>query len=1372
MAMDSAGLGGDGTAVSEARRALLDLKLRRRHAMDAERNRIAPVPRAGLLPVTGQQRNLWSLHQMAPDIPMYNVAFTLRLRGQLDVAVLRTALRELVARHESLRTRFGSERGVPFQIVDEPPGEVPLKTVDLSDQPGERRWQRTLELANEQIRRPFDLSAGPVLRCWLARLADDDHVLAVVIHHIVTDGWSAGILMRDLAELYEATRASRSAELANLPVALVDYAAWQQRWLTGDVLERHLDYWRTTLADLPEMDFPTDRPRSAIPTGAGDAFAYDLPPDLIRRARETATAENVSLLAVFVTALYLVLARYTGQDDLAFGSVFSGRTHREIEPVVGFFTNTLVLRTSLAGNLTVRDVIGRCNDLVLDLLGHQDVPFGLVVDTLRPEQVPGRNPLFQISFNLMTDEITQDFRVDGLTVENVPLHTGTSRFDLGLQLHAHSDDSPFIWAEYSAELFDRIRIASLLAHFQLAIEAVVTDPSQLIARVGILMPQEHARLTVEWNPPPVAFGTEHLLLHDLVAARAAEAPDHPAVRFEGSELTYGELESRAGRLARLLQDDYGVEPDAVVGFLLQRGPDVPTVQLAILKAGGAWLPLDPSNPAERVAYQVRDAAARVVVTTQALADSLPAATARIVLDDPRDQARLAAKSDSAPPCAARPDHIAYVIYTSGSTGTPKGVLVPHRGAVNFVGAARGLFGITASDRVLQFANPTFDVSVFDVYAALGSGATCVAAPISVLHDVDALAELMRREEVTLADIAPAVLGLLDDTGLPDLRALFVGLEALPAELVNRWRTDKRAFHNGYGPTEATVACVDYECPPEPLSAPPPIGRAIANMRAFVIDRQADLVPTGVAGELCVAGVGLARGYLGEPGLTAERFVPCPFGEPGERMYRTGDVVRWRVDGQLEFLGRVDRQVKIRGLRIELGEIEHALTGFSAVQQAAVVVTTAAGGPRLDAYLVAEQGSTLVDSDLRSYLASRLPVHMIPAAFTVLDELPLTSSGKLDRKALPEPASPDEAQLVPPSTPTQQALAEIWSDMLGVPQERIGLHENFFILGGSSLDLARFGVEVRTRFGVELEAQALYRGPTIECAAALLDGQQAAPRPARRDRRTPAVLAHTSLLPLRSTGPRPPLFLVHAVGGSAVPYAPLAGLLDPHQPVYGFEAPGLHDGEPMDQLGDLAATYLGLLREVQPHGPYRLGGWSAGGAIALEMAVRLRGAGDDVALLLLLDTVVPPNSADLPDEAAMLASFVKDIAALRRTSAPPIDLAALRLPAEDRVETVITLLEDAGLVPDSIRDEVRRRFAIFAATTRAFMRYRPAPFDGAITLLEAGESAPGKAAQWQAFAARLDHRVVPGDHYTMLQPPYLDDLAKTVQNCLDLVAART
>ncbi|MEU5423222.1 amino acid adenylation domain-containing protein [Streptomyces sp. NPDC020667] len=1352
-----------GQGLSDVKRKLLEMKLRQKRAEKAERDRIVAVGRDGKLAVSEQQRYLWFLHQVAPELPVYNVPFALRLRGELDTAALTAALGALVARHESLRTRFGSERGVPFQTVTEP-AAWPLPVTGLGDD-GDPE-ERLRQLVDEEAGRPFDLETGPVFRSSLFRVAADDHVLLLVMHHIVTDGWSVGRVTEELAALYEAERTGTPAKLPELPVQPADFAAWQQRWLTTDALTEQVDYWRKALDGLPTVDFPADRARPAQPTWAGAVLERELPAELGERLRAFAAEQRASLLSVMLSAFAVVLGRYTGQQELSLGSVFSGRTRPETDPLVGFFANTLVLRPDLTGNPAFTELVARSNRGVLGALEHQDVPFGTLVQELRPERDPSRNPLFQISFTLLTGTIVGTFAFGGLEVEELPVQQGSSRFDLAFQVIDRPGSDLGIWIEFSTDLFERDRMERLVEHFHSVLAQAVAAPDTRVDGFEVLPAHERDLVLREWNPAPRTRPTEGTLLHELVARHAAERPGAVAMRFEGEQLDHGELDARANRLAHLLRERWGTGPDQVVGVLLDRGLDLPVAQLAILKAGGAWLPIDPQYPADRIAHQLADAGVRTVLTTKDLAHLVTGPVDHWCMDDAAGE--LAELPAEAPAVDVRPDHLAYVIYTSGSTGKPKGVLISHRAAVGFVEGVRELFRITPDDRLLQFANPAFDVSVFDFYAALGSGAAVIGAQRERLLNPDALQELMRTERVTVADVPPAVLRLLDPAPLTDLRVLFVGLEAFPAELVNRWSAPGRDFHNGYGPTEATVACVDYLCPPEGLTSAPPIGRAMAGHRAYVLDATFRPVPVGVPGELYVAGTGLARGYLGRPDLTAERFLPDPFAQtPGERMYRTGDVVRWRPDGNLEFLGRADRQVKIRGLRIELGEVEHALTGLPAVRQGVVVVQDQ-GTPhaRLVAYVVPEPDSApgLDGERVRQEVADRLPLHMVPAVVVLLDALPLTPNGKVDQKRLPLPEARGEQEHTAPATPTEHKLAALWTGLLGVDGDRLSVHDSFFGLGGNSLNLIRLTTAVKQEFGVTLEVRRLYLAPTVRGIAALIDEHTA-----------PVAGGPDILVPLNPEGSRPAFFCVHPAGGAAVPYIPLARLLGDDQPFHGLEAPGLHGGPTPRTLAEFAALYVAAVREAQPEGPYHLGGWSVGGAVAAEMAAQLRDAGQEIGALLLFDTATPGEGSgadgSAPDHAERLASFVHDLAHLRERPVPDIGLAHLRTLGEDeRTDHVVRLLEESGLVPEGVRGELRARIEVFLATTEAVRTHVARPVDARITLLGAAEEDNVPVALWRELAGRgADHVEVPGTHYTMLQPPHVEELARAVRRALDAAA---
>ncbi|MFE5732209.1 amino acid adenylation domain-containing protein [Streptomyces sp. NPDC056528] len=1075
------------TAMSDAtieqkRRALLDRRLRRRQALPTDDEQIVPVPRDAELMPSRQQEGLWFLHQMDPSSTVYNVYFALRLRGALDTTALEEALRRLVVRHESLRTRFVAQDGAPRVIVDEAPGARPLEVEDLSGLDADAREARVEELAERDALEPFDIEREPPFRTRLLRLAPDEHVLLLCLHHIVSDGWSAGIITKDLAALYAG---------ADLPVPSVqpaDYAAWQRRRLAGERERNQLAYWRDRLDGVPTFDFPTDRPRPQTPTFAGAVVERTLPAGLAERLRALAGRERTSLLAVLHAGLLTALSRYTGQDDIAIGSVFSGRTRAATEQLVGFFANTLVLRTSTAGDPTFRELLSRCSDTVLGALAHQDVPFGTVVDALRPERAQGRNPLFQISLTLQaTGTGGPGFELPGIVIEPLPQAAVHSRFDLGVTVVESPDDTLRVSLEYSTDLFDRSRVDRLAQHFHRVLDQAVEQPDRLVAEFDPLSDDERRRILEEWNPAPVHRAEDGLLLHELVARQARRAPDATAVRDAGRELTYGELDAAANRLGRLLREEHDSGPGTIVALLLDRGTDLPVAQLGVLVSGAAWLPLDPQNPADRVAAQLRDAGVRLVVTTRDLADRVPDGLTALCLDDPVVRRARADLPATAPAVPVAPEDLAYVIYTSGSTGRPKGVMISHAAAAGFVLNARDLFALGPGDRLLQFANPAFDVSVFDVFAALVSGAAAVTAPRETLLDPDALAELLRTERVTVADLPPAVLRLLDPGPLTDLRALFVGLEAFPAELVNRWRSPDREFHNGYGPTEATVACVDYACPPEPLTSAPPIGRAMANHRAYVLDRHLRPVPPGVQGELYLAGTGLARGYLNRPDLTAELFLPDPFGEPGTRMYRTGDLVCWTEDGLLSFRGRADRQVKIRGLRIELGEVERALEECPGVARGVTVVHERdTPQARLTGYVVPAGAAEPDGEEIRALLMDRLPLHMVPTAVVVLDSLPLTPSGKLDSRRLPVPSEPTGADRLPPAPGTETALAAIWQELLDLPQDRIGAHDSFFDLGGTSLQATRLASRIRERLGAETGVRELFGTPVLRRMAALVD----------------------------------------------------------------------------------------------------------------------------------------------------------------------------------------------------------------------------------------------------------------------------------------------
>ncbi|MEW2500996.1 amino acid adenylation domain-containing protein [Amycolatopsis sp. NPDC047767] len=1069
--------------LADIRRSLLAVREKQREAASGAGDGIRRADRARPLPLSFTQQRLWFLDRWTPGQPVYNAPIALRLRCVLDREAFSRALGRLVTRHEVLRTSYPAENGVPTQVVAPAPDTIPLPVVDFSGLPRAEAEERAREFVGGEARRLFDLERGPMLRPALARLAAEEYVLVLGMHHIVTDGWSTGILVRELIELYQAETAGREPLLPPLPIQYADYSVWQRGRMTGEAVERQLAYWRERLADLPTVDFPADRPRPAVPTRAGATLETMLPQALADAANRLALEHKVTLLTVLLSAFTAVVARYTGQDDIVLGSVFSGRTRPEVEHLLGFFSNTLVLRTSTAGDPEFRELLARTHETVMGAHFNQELPFGHLVDELAPERDPSRNPLFQTSFTLQHSAV-ESAEVGDVRAEAFPLELGTARFDLAVQATEVPGEGLRLWAEYSTELFDAARIERLFGHFARVLEAATADPGVRLAALPLLTDAEYRQLTGEWSAAPAPSGSPETCLHELVESVVDTRPDAVAATFGGTSLTYRELDERADRLAAALRAR-GAGPETVVAVLAERGLELPVAFLGVHKSGASYVPLDPDHPPARLAAVLAEAGATLAVTTPDLAAALPETVEPLFVTEEALAPYPAVRQAS----GARAANLAYTIFTSGSTGRPKGVQVTHGAIVSFVRGIVDVFRLGLGDRVLQFANPAFDVSLFDFFAALGSGATVVQAPRRVLLDPSELTTLMRTEGVTVTDLPPAVLGRLDPAGLPELRALFVGLEAFPAELVNRWNTEGREFHNGYGPTEATVACIDHRCPHEHHEAMPPIGLPLPGYRAYVVDPAGNLVPVGVAGELLVGGAGLARAYTGQPALTAEKFGPDPFGT-SERLYRTGDLVRRRADGALEFLGRADKQVKIRGLRIEPGEIEQALTALPEVGEAHVTAQGHGADARLVAYLT-PAGAAAVEVDaVRRGLVARLPSYLVPAVFVVLPEFPRGASGKLDAARLPAPgeaAAP--ASAVAPRTPTEQTLARIWAEVLG--ESGFGVHDSFFSIGGNSMKVTQLVSRIQDEFGVTLELRDLFVNSTVAELAEVVEAAELA-----------------------------------------------------------------------------------------------------------------------------------------------------------------------------------------------------------------------------------------------------------------------------------------
>ncbi len=1059
------------------------------------------------VPLSFAQQRLWFLDQLEPGTTAYHLPAALHLTGGLDVAALGAAFDGLVRRHEALRTTFAGRAGTPVQVIAPAPAPLSAPLTDLAALPAAAAAAELGRAQRAQLARPFDLAAGPLLRLLLVRLGPREHVLVVTLHHIVSDGWSLEVLVREVGVLYGAAAARRPAPLAPLPVQYADFARWQRGWLAGAALDGQLAYWRTHLAGAPRLlELPTDRPRPVVPSWRGRQLAAAFAPGQAADLRALSRRHGTTLFMTLLAGLAALLGRHAGQDRVVVGTPVAGRGRREVEGLIGFFVNTLALHVDLGDDPGLAALLAGVREAALGAYGHQDVPFEQVVEAVAPERNLSATPLFQVMFALQNTPPAR-FDVPGLEVAALPLETGTAKFDLVLALGESGGGLAGTWS-YRADLFDASTVERLNGHLANLLAAAAAGGTERLSQLALLSAAERQAVLVEWNDLREEYPREGWVA-ELVLAQAARTPAAPAVIFSGEVQSYGELAMRTGRLAARLRQ-LGVGPEAPVGVYLERCLDLPAVVLGVLAAGGVYLPLDPSYPAERLDFLLGDAfrdgaapASPLVVTSAGLLERLPrtavfAAARTLLLENLLDEgleAPAGAVMAVRPPIS--PEQAAYLLYTSGSTGRPKGVVVSHRSLANrllFQAARHG-----AADSFLQKTPISFDVSLVELLLPLLSGSRTVLAPPGALEPSDYL-RLIAGHGVAHISFPPSMLALLLEepgfSALASLRSVTTGGEAVPAELAVRFGARHgAALLNRYGPTEATISMTVWRCLPEE-AGPPPIGRPLAGASVVLLDRRLQPVPSGVTGEIFIGGPGVARGYLSRPELTAEAFRPDPYaGTAGGRLYRTGDLARQRVGGVLEFLGRVDRQVKVRGFRVELGEIEAALASHPGVREAAVVDRPEGPTRRLVAWFVRSGAAAgaVGGAELRAHLSARLPDWMVPSAFAALPALPLTPTGKVDRRALAQLTLTEtveagsEVAEAAARTPSEELLAGLWEDLLGV--RRAGPADDFFALGGHSLLATRLVSRVRELFGVELPLRGVFEAPTLAAMAARLESER-------------------------------------------------------------------------------------------------------------------------------------------------------------------------------------------------------------------------------------------------------------------------------------------
>jgi amino acid adenylation domain-containing protein len=1328
--------------------------LKKSNAPSIEKNGICRRGVADPCALSFAQERLWFLDQLEPGSSAYNISGALRLTGHLKVAALEWSLNEIIRRHEALRTIFVSGNGQPVQMIA-PPQAFPLPLIDLSALPEARRESKANQLAREEASRPFDLAAGPLIRATVLQLAPEKHVLLVTMHHIISDGWSMGIFNRELSTMYEAFSKGNFSPLPELPIQYADFALWQKKWLRGEVLESQLMFWKEQLKDITTLELPTDHPRPAAQTFNGARHTFELSGVTTKGLKDLSRKEGVTLFMTLLAAFQCLLHRYTGQKDIVVGSPIANRNHAEVEGLIGFFVNTLLMRTDTSGNPTFRELLGRVQLTALGAYAHQDLPFEKLVEELRPERDLSRNPLFQVMFALQNVPVS-NLQFTGLTVDRMELQVSRTRFDLEVHLREDSEGLGGVFI-YNTDLFDNTTIERMLEHYQRILEGIVSDPGRRVSELPLLTDAERHQILVQWNDTATEYPRDKCI-HGLFEEQVEKTPDAIAVVFEERQLTYRELNSRANRLAHYLRKQ-GVGPEVPVGICVERSLEMIVGILGILKAGGAYVPIDPTYPLERMTFVMEDTKAPVILTQRHLANVFSKHAASVLCLD-ADFGIMTHESEENCVNETAADNLAYVMYTSGSTGRPKGVCVLHRGVVRLV-TGTNYVRLSSEEVFLQLASISFDASTFEIWGSLLNGAKLVVMPPGT-PSIEELGQAFKKDQITTLWLTAGLFHLMVDENLEaftNVRQLLAGGDVLSVSHVRQLLSNHDCILiNGYGPTEnTTFTCSHAVELPDPLEKSIPIGRPVANTRVYILDRWLQPVPVGVPGELCIGGDGLARGYLNRPELTAEKFIPNPFsGEPGDRLYRTGDVARYLPDGTIEFMGRIDNQVKVRGFRVEPGEIESVLGRHPAVKETAVMAgKDKTGRSRLVAYVVPKIAWEITINALRNFLKQKLPGYMVPSAFVMLDSLPLTPNGKVDRQALPDLHSgrlDTEKEFAPPRNVTEMMLAQIWEQVLDV--RPIGIRDNFFELGGHSLLAVRVASEINKMTKIKFPVMTIFEFPTIEQLTEAL-------------MKRGFSVQFSSLLQIQPGKGRLPFFWVHGQQSDGL----LSRYLDTSQPLYALIHQGLDGRIHHASLDDICDHYLKEMRTVQPEGPYLLGGYCFGGMIALEMARKLSNEGDEVILLFLLE---PPKNCFSPATSRGAPPLIS-YSLSSRLAYHSENLG--RLPFGKKIAYMFRIVSNAfSFFMSPIAKRAKKRIKLFVGHVyghlgrplpvslrtlylmnlyrSAIRKYTPRLYHGKIILCHSDQMSYGDGVRQMVTGGAEVHRIIGADHQSILNEPYV------------------
>ncbi|MFN6461416.1 MAG: non-ribosomal peptide synthetase [Nostoc sp. DedVER02] len=1321
------------------------------------------------IPLSFSQQRLWFIDQLYHGSAFYNIPIAFHIKGKLNITALHQSLNEIINRHEVWRTNFQLINGEPSQkILGKSTLDLPIINLEhLSSQ----NWESEVkQLVAESAKKPFNLAKELLVRATLLYLSQEENVLLVTMHHIITDGWSCDVFLRELSTLYAAFSTNQPSPLPELIIQYGDFAIWQRDRIQGEFLATQLNYWQQQLqGELPILQLPTDRPRPTVTSFTGSKEYFTLSKSITDALKQLSQQADATLFMSLLAAFNILLNRYTDQEDILIGSPIANRNRAELEGMLGLFVNTLILRNNLSGNPTFKQFIHRVREVTLDAYAHQDLPFEMLVEKLQPERDLSRNPLYEVMFVLQNTPTTVQ-EVSGLTLRTLEFDSGTAQLDIFLSM-SESQEGLTGCLEYNTDIFDSTTITQFINNFQTLLTNIVANPEQPLSELSLLTPSEQEQLLFKFNQTHVDY-PQDVSLHQLFQKQVQLTPDSLALINQSEKLTYHQLNQRINQLAHYLQKQ-GVKNETLVAICLERSIDMVVGILAVLKAGGAYIPLDSTYPVERLSFMLSDSQASVLITRQQILEKISLSSAKTVcLDIHKDEI---AQENSENPTNTT-GNLAYIIYTSGSTGTPKGVLGTHRGTINGLHWLWKTYPFTSEEVCCQKTAISFVDSIWEIFAPLLRGIPLVIINDATVLDSQLFIETLAHYKVTRIILVPSLLRLLLDNyshltnKLSQLKLWITSGEALSVKLAQTFQElmPFAKLINLYGSSEVSANATYYDTSLfHEQGKSIPIGRPINNTQVYVLNRYLKPTPLGCIGELYIGGDGLAMGYLHRPELTHEKFIDNPF-ISGTKLYRTGDLVRYLKDGNLEYLGRHDEQVKIRGFRVELGEIATIITQHPDVQESVVITTNETqGNSRLIAYLVTNKPD--ISLQILPYLQQKLPSYMLPSAFVVLDALPLTPNGKVDKRSL----KPDEVirsnttrNFVPPRNFTELSLVKLWENILNT--NPIGVTDSFFDLGGHSFLAIRLMAQIHDRFEHNLPLSILFENPTIEQLATIVS------QPSRQSSNSPLVA-------INSSGSKIPFFCMHGAGGGISHYFNLSRRLGEDYQFYALEDTQDQDKPEIISVEETATRYLKEIRQVQPNGPYLLGGHCYGGVLAFEIAQQLQSQGETVSLLVVIDAILSETHIEFTkdDDAKFLLRMAESIKTDNNIdfSVPFEELRDLPLN-----EQLYLINKKANFIfSDTEIKDFLRHYKVFKAHVQAMRSYVPQMYSEKMTLFRANEpiihdfessewNTDDPFLGWSRFCQQpIEVIEVTGDHFSMFVEPYIQDLAKNLRSCIDNVA---